>query len=121
MQQVVHDANLEIQAIHDRLTIDAKEFELEKKKNAEILDQLSEKTRQFNKLQTMYDKLKRKGSVEMHHQMITAEHSQWIQGENFDGQFSETLDHKRFSASQANNIAASSGFQLKRFLTNMKR
>jgi hypothetical protein len=97
------------------MAIEAKEFELEKKKNAELLDQLSEKTRQFSKLQNMYDKLKRKATVEMHQQMITAEHSQLMQTDNFDGQFAE----RRFSASQ-NNLAAS-GFQLKRFITNVKR
>jgi hypothetical protein len=96
------------------MAIEAKEFELEKKKNAELLDQLSEKTRQFSKLQNMYDKLKRKATVEMHQQMITAEHSQLMQTDNFDGQFAE----RRFSSQ--NNLAAS-GFQLKRFITNVKR
>jgi hypothetical protein len=92
---------------------------LEKKKNAELLDQLSEKTRQFSKLQNMYDKLKRKATVEMHQQMITTEHPQLMQTDYFDNQFVERVDQRRFS-SQANNLGAS-GFQLKRFITNVKR
>lgn len=127
VQQVVQDANLEIQGetysiiqgIQDRVTFDAKEFELEKKKNAEILDQLSEKTRQLKKLQIMYDKLKRKASIEIHQQqLISAESSQLMPADNYDGVY-ERYDQRRPAGVSQSNLVAS-GFQLKRFL-NLKR
>ena len=95
---------------------------MEKKKNSEIFDQLSEKTRQLKKLQIMYDKLKRKASVEIHQQMITAENSQMV-SDSIDG-FTERYDsrktHPGFSALSQANLGSTSGFQLKRFLKNKR-
>ncbi|CAJ0826514.1 5759_t:CDS:2 [Entrophospora sp. SA101] len=56
MQSVIRDAQEEIASIQ-------KDLELEKHKNHDFAEQLQEKTRQFSKLQIMYDKLKRRSLV----------------------------------------------------------
>ncbi|RUP47413.1 hypothetical protein BC936DRAFT_145762, partial [Jimgerdemannia flammicorona] len=63
LQGIVRDANAEITSLRERVTALQKDQELEKRKAHDLHDQLLEKTRQFQKLQTMYEKLKRKTLV----------------------------------------------------------
>ena len=58
--------------LKDKLIQDEKEFEMERKKYAELLDQFQEKSRQHKKLQSMYDKLKRKSILDVHTQQQQA-------------------------------------------------
>ncbi|KAJ3056904.1 hypothetical protein HK097_003064 [Rhizophlyctis rosea] len=60
VQTVVREANHEIQSLRDRLNGLTKEQEMEKRRNHELSEQYAEKGRQFQKLQLMYDKLKRR-------------------------------------------------------------
>ena len=98
---------------------DAKEFEMEKKKNAEIMDQLSEKTRQLKNLQMMFDKLKRKASVEIHQQLIAADSMHHEIRDSYD-QLSHSYDQRKTGYSSRPNLnPASSSLSVKGFLKNV--
>ncbi|KAI9006116.1 hypothetical protein BC832DRAFT_620961 [Gaertneriomyces semiglobifer] len=63
IQNIVREANTEIQGLRDKLIALQKEQELEQHRNHELGEQYAEKSRQFQKLQAMYDKLKRRALV----------------------------------------------------------
>nr|CAG8449202.1 11456_t:CDS:10 [Entrophospora candida] len=63
MQSVIRDAQEEIASLKSKVQAIQKDLELEKHKNHDFAEQLQEKTRQFSKLQIMYDKLKRRSLV----------------------------------------------------------
>jgi hypothetical protein len=68
--------------------LDIKDIEIERKKYADLLDEYQEKCRQFKKLQSMYDKLKRKSVIELHQQALsidTVSGSQMPSGANLGG------------------------------------
>jgi len=60
MQSVIRDAQEEITSLKSKIQAIQKDLELEKNRNHDFAEQLQEKTRQFSKLQIMYDKLKRR-------------------------------------------------------------
>ncbi|KAK9449860.1 uncharacterized protein V1518DRAFT_231812 [Limtongia smithiae] len=60
MDKLVNDANSEISALLERLAAVKKEREMLIKKNAEIADSLHSKNVQYTKLQSLYERLKRK-------------------------------------------------------------
>ncbi|KAH6570200.1 hypothetical protein BASA83_007465 [Batrachochytrium salamandrivorans] len=63
MQSLVREANQEIAALQENLAQTVKANEMEKHRHHDLAEQLAEKTRQFLKLQTIYDKLKRKTMI----------------------------------------------------------
>ncbi|KAK6096473.1 hypothetical protein MT418_003305 [Batrachochytrium dendrobatidis] len=63
LQSLVREANQEIAALQESLSSTVKTNELEKRRHHELAEQFAEKTRQFQKLQALYDKLKRKSLV----------------------------------------------------------
>ncbi|KAJ3213768.1 hypothetical protein HK099_007193 [Clydaea vesicula] len=60
LESVIREANQEINGMKEKYNAIQKEQELEKKKTFELKEQYNEKGRQFQKLQLLYDKLKRK-------------------------------------------------------------
>ncbi|BFZ60094.1 hypothetical protein YB2330_001116 [Saitoella coloradoensis] len=60
MDSVVRDANSEITALQEKLEATKQEQTNEKRRNHELIESLQDKSRQFSKLQLLYDKLKRK-------------------------------------------------------------
>ncbi|KAJ3276980.1 hypothetical protein HDV01_000032 [Terramyces sp. JEL0728] len=58
VQQVIRDANQELGGL-------LKEREMERRRHHELSEQFAEKSRQFQKLQSMYDKLKRKSPISL--------------------------------------------------------
>ncbi|CAB5376428.1 unnamed protein product [Rhizophagus irregularis] len=63
VQGVMRDAQSEITSLRAKLQALQKDMELEKRKTHDLAEQLQEKSRQFSKLQIMYDKLKRRTLV----------------------------------------------------------
>ncbi|KAI9021089.1 hypothetical protein DFJ74DRAFT_671764 [Hyaloraphidium curvatum] len=57
---VVREANAEINQLREKLSAYEKDYELEKRKSLDVAEQLQEKTRQLQRLQKVYDALKRK-------------------------------------------------------------
>ncbi|KAI8921603.1 hypothetical protein BC831DRAFT_430120 [Entophlyctis helioformis] len=60
LQSIVRDANQEVSALQDKINAIVKEAEMERARHHSLAEQFAEKNRQFMKLQTMYDKLKRR-------------------------------------------------------------
>eukprot|EP00842_Homolaphlyctis_polyrhiza_P003520 jgi/Hompol1/4169/HPOL_006963-RA len=60
LQILVKSSEQQIKGFQEKLNTTIKEQEMEKRRHHETAEQLAEKSRQFQKLQVMYDKLKRK-------------------------------------------------------------
>ncbi|OLL25966.1 E3 ubiquitin-protein ligase CCNB1IP1 [Neolecta irregularis DAH-3] len=60
LDSLIRDANAEMGGLKGQVSSLQKDNENSRKKNHELLDSLQEKSRQFHKLQLLYDKLKRK-------------------------------------------------------------
>jgi myosin heavy subunit len=65
IDEVIRDANQEIKGLRERYQTIQKEQEIEKRKGHDIYEELKEKNRQLNKLQTVYDKMKAKSQREI--------------------------------------------------------
>ncbi|KAL2911239.1 hypothetical protein HK105_209295 [Polyrhizophydium stewartii] len=63
LQSLAREANQEIAALQERLAASTKSHEMERRRHHELAEQFSEKSRQFQRLQALYDKLKRKALV----------------------------------------------------------
>ncbi|GBB84773.1 hypothetical protein RclHR1_11340006 [Rhizophagus clarus] len=70
VQGVMRDAQSEITSLRAKLQALQKDMELEKRKTHDLAEQLQEKSRQFSKLQIMYDKLKRRTLVPVMQQTV---------------------------------------------------
>ncbi|KAF9135389.1 cyclin B1 interacting protein 1, E3 ubiquitin protein ligase [Mortierella sp. 14UC] len=60
LQRMTREVNVELNGFHDTVNALQKDIEQEKRKSADLTDQLDEKSRQLTKLQTMYDRQKRR-------------------------------------------------------------
>ncbi|KAK9464304.1 hypothetical protein V1512DRAFT_213566 [Lipomyces arxii] len=60
LERVVRDANSEIGSSRNRCAAMKTDLDIVTQRNQELLESLQDKTRQFTKLQQLYDKLKRK-------------------------------------------------------------
>jgi hypothetical protein len=65
IDEVIRDANQEIKGLRERYQAIQKEQEMDKRKSHDVYEGLQEKNRQFNKLQTLYDKMKAKNQREI--------------------------------------------------------
>ncbi|RHZ45296.1 hypothetical protein Glove_682g37 [Diversispora epigaea] len=63
VQGIMRDFQTEITTLRAKVQALTKDAELEKRKSHDLAEQLQEKGRQFSKLQSMYDKLKRRSLV----------------------------------------------------------
>ncbi|KAF9285786.1 hypothetical protein BGZ88_009398 [Linnemannia elongata] len=60
LQRMTREVNVELNGFRDTVSALQKDIEQEKRKAADLTDQLDEKSRQLSKLQTMYDRQKRR-------------------------------------------------------------
>ncbi|KAG0377763.1 hypothetical protein BGX24_005504 [Mortierella sp. AD032] len=60
LQRMTREVNVELNGFRDTVSVLQKDVEQEKRKCADLTDQLDEKSRQLSRLQTMYDRQKRR-------------------------------------------------------------
>ncbi|KAG0268952.1 hypothetical protein BGZ95_002264 [Linnemannia exigua] len=60
LQRMTREVNVELNGFRDTVSALQKNAEQEKRKSADLTDQLDEKSRQLSRLQTMYDRQKRR-------------------------------------------------------------
>ncbi|KAG0252242.1 hypothetical protein BG011_007101 [Mortierella polycephala] len=60
LQRMTRDVNVELSGFRDTVSALQKDVEQEKRKSADLSEKLDEKTRQLSKLQTLYDRQKRR-------------------------------------------------------------
>ncbi|KAJ2997322.1 diacylglycerol O-acyltransferase 1 [Globomyces sp. JEL0801] len=96
-QIVIREANQEIEALQEKYKVASHDRELEKRRIHELTEQMNEKSRQLQKLQVLYDKLKRKTPISQKESDIQVPNGHFLKHDRSTFKF-EKLQHNVHSS-----------------------
>ncbi|CCG81233.1 Putative uncharacterized protein [Taphrina deformans PYCC 5710] len=106
VDNIIREANTEIGTLREKIVALQNEQSTAKRKNSEINESLQEKNKQFHKLQTLYDKLRRKSLISPIQNGATQNLDEALINGNMRG---PALMHNRGQPSQVQNAGWQQG------------